>query len=62
MRGYVIIDGKRVKVLWRAHKTCVAMKLRKTGRDGIFLEDESEYLYRSPSVKKQLMAGIGVKL
>ncbi len=47
--GYVILDGKKVLVLWRVWKhkgKCLGryLKLRLTGKDGDHLTDEEAYL------------------
>ena len=46
--GYLLIDGQKILVLFRSKKYAesfsVQLKLRKGGRDGSKLDDESTYL------------------
>ena len=62
--GYLLIDGKKIKVLMRTKKIqgdkfChyVLFKLRKTGKDGYFFKDESDYLADNPEKVKKLKGG-----
>jgi hypothetical protein len=40
--GYVIVNGEKIKVLARVSKTYHSLKSRKSGKEGYFLENESE--------------------
>ena len=55
--GFVDVNGERLKLLVRVHKTYVSVKLRTTGRDGRHLDDEETYLLDAPDALKQLKAG-----
>lgn len=61
--GHILIGEEKIKVLWRTDsKTYVALKLRKTGDDGICFTDESLYLAGNSEVLKKLREGQVIKL
>jgi hypothetical protein len=60
--GYILVLGEKVKVLWRAHKTGIFLKLRKTGKDGQYFSPESEYLSDAPETFKKLKNGQVINL
>lgn len=61
--GYIIIDNKKILVLIRdgkkLDKFCriKLIKLRKSGEDGYFMTDESDFLNESPDLIKRLKGG-----
>ena len=55
--GYVKIGDEDIFVLVRTSKTGVSLKQRKTGKKGIFLEDESIFLTGSPEHLEELKRG-----
>ena len=62
--GYLLVNGEKIKVLMRIKKIpgdkfChyVLFKLRKTGKDGCFFSDESDYLADEPKKVKRLKDG-----
>ena len=60
--GYFIMDGKKVLVLARVKKYSMRLKLRKSGKDGINLTDERDFLREEPTIYKRLLAGEVVEL
>ena len=58
--GFVKIDQEKILVLIRDGKSYNLsrhLKLRKTGKDGVFMVDESNYLNDNPEIVKRLKAG-----
>lgn len=56
--GHILIDKEKIKILWRTNlKTYVAIKLRKSGQDGMLLTEESEYLRENQESLNKLKAG-----
>ena len=58
--GYIKINQEKILVLIRAGKSYNLsryLKLRKTGKDGVFMVDESNYLNDNPEIVKRLKAG-----
>lgn len=64
--GHVIVDTKKIKILYRVcHKKdsgYVSIKLRKSGKDGDYLDSESIFLSDSPEHLERLEAGETLKL
>jgi hypothetical protein len=62
--SFVIVNKQVVKVLARPNISAgyVALKLRETGRCGMFMADESEHLETNPQKFQELLAGKVVKL
>lgn len=42
--GYLLFNNEKIKVLFRVYKTYVAVKYRKTGKEGQYLSEESRDL------------------
>jgi len=42
--AYLVIRGKTIKVLRRSAKYGIKLRLRRSGKLGMFLSDESQYL------------------
>jgi len=60
LTGYVLIQNKKHKVLIRQGRSFNLsrhLKLRKTGKDGVFMQDESEYLKSRPDFIELLKSG-----
>jgi len=61
----IINNNKKIKVLVRNYKTYKSFKIRKSGFDGIFMEEESKFLSQ-PDIKycelSDLLNGKVVKL
>jgi ASC-1-like (ASCH) protein len=47
--AYLIVNNKKIKVLVRDYETYKSFKIRKSGFDGIFMEEESKYLSQPQS-------------
>lgn len=62
--AHLKINGQTILVLRRVNiAACdVSLKIRKSGKDGMFLEDESIYLENEPEVLKELQDGKVVRL
>ena len=60
--AYLIVAGQKVLALQRATKYGVALKLRTSGPDGVYLEDESKHLEENKGLIDELMAGKVIKL
>lgn len=70
--GYILVNKEKILVLWRLNQRkhefgvdnpgYVALKLRKSGQDGMFFETESQYLSENPKRLTELQQGIVVKL
>ncbi|MBA7554162.1 hypothetical protein ES705_46774 [subsurface metagenome] len=55
--GYVIVKNQKILVLVRNKKYSRALKLRYTGADGNFFEDESIFLSEDKKILARLLAG-----
>ena len=57
--GYLIINGQKVLVLVRQKRYSRLLKLRKSGRDGQYFEDEERFLTMPENrhLLKQLLQG-----
>ena len=60
--GYLDINGQKILVLYRLTTTRnewfgFKLKLRKSGKDGSFLVDESHYLKENPELLADLLSG-----
>ena len=62
--GYVVVNGEKIKVLARISNTNHSLKIRKSGKEGFFLEDESEWLSEDGRAFANLKSGqtIGGKI
>lgn len=62
--GHIIVKDKMIKVLIRPnlHGNYISMKLRTSGKDGVWLEGESEYLEKNPEALEKLMEGSVIEL
>jgi len=62
--AHVIVSGEKILVLRRPnfHTGLVSLKLRKSGSDGIYLQDESLYLEGDGDVLSMLKNGQVIKL
>ncbi len=60
--GYIKIGKEEINVLYRPIKYGVAIKIRKGGDKGRFLEDESEFLKDRPDLITDLIKGKVVNL
>lgn len=54
--AHLIVNGREILVLRRPRKYGVALKLRKSGSKGQYLEDESAYLSIDNEQCKQTLA------
>lgn len=52
--GYLKIDGEKILVLYRPTTYGISVKIRKSGKEGQFLKDESEFLKYHPNLVKKL--------
>ena len=64
--GYIYINNKKILVLIREAGNSKngfyrSLKIRKTGKDGIFLEDESIFLKNRQGLLKKLLNGEVIK-
>jgi len=55
--AHVIVNGEKIKVLCRSTRYGVRLKIRTSGRDGTYLQAESEWLAEQESVLDELKAG-----
>ena len=55
--GYLIVNNQKVLILVRNKKYSRALKLRLTGTDGNFFEDESYFISRNKEVFEKLLLG-----
>jgi len=55
--GHLIIDNQKILVLVRNRKYGCALKLRHTGKDGNYFEDESCYLSQNKEMFDRLLSG-----
>ena len=55
--GYMMIDGQKVLVLIRRERYGVAVKLRRSGREGVHLTDEEAHLRENPDLVAALHVG-----
>lgn len=60
--AYLVVNGKKVKVLRRLTKYGVDLKLRKGGDDGTFLSAESYHFESEQSLFDELLRGKVVKV
>lgn len=67
--GYLIVNGEKILVLSRVvikgrkrDNGYNSLKIRKSGKDGIFFDSESEYFSEHPLILKDLKDGIVVNL
>ena len=60
--GFVTIDGRRILVLVREHRTYRAIKLRTSGKPGREMTDESRHFSSDHDAARRLMRGEVVKL
>jgi hypothetical protein len=60
--GYIKSGDKNIKVLYRIHKTYIAIKIRLSGSLGNLLEDESYYLNEHPDLIDRLQNGRVINL
>ena len=56
-RGYLIVNNQKVLILVRNKKYGRALKLRLTGTDGNFFEDESYFLSKNKEIFEKLLSG-----
>ncbi len=64
--GYILVGNKKILVLLREvgnpkRGFYRSLKLRKTGKDGIFLEDESIFLNERLDLVQELLDGKVIK-
>lgn len=55
--GYIIVENQKILVLVRNKKYSRVLKIRYTGVDGNFFEDESIYLSEDKKTFTRLLAG-----
>lgn len=55
--GYLMIDDQKILILVRNKKYSRALKLRLTGKDGFFFEDESYFLSKNKEISDRLLSG-----
>ena len=55
--GYLKIKNKKILVLVRQRRYGRCLKIRKSGRDGVFLSDESDFLADRPDLLTRLKDG-----
>ena len=58
--GYVEVRGERILVLVRVgrkYNLSVRLKMRKSGKDGVFMPGESEFLTTRPDLVEDLKNG-----
>ena len=55
--GYLTINNQKVLILVRSKKYGCALKLRLTGKDGNFFEDESYFLSKNKEIFDRLLSG-----
>lgn len=62
--GHVIVKGEKIKILLRVSRTNHTLKIRKSGMEGQFLEDESVWLSEDVQAFTALKSGqtIGGKI
>ena len=60
--AHVVVQGKKILVLLRPARLHVSLKLRKSGPDGMYLEDESKHLEENNSQLDKLLTGKVIKL
>ena len=61
--AHLVVKGQKILVLRRSNFSYhVALKIRNSGKDGIFLQDESNYLETEPEALKELLDGKVIKL
>lgn len=60
--GYVNVHGSKVLVLYADKKYSRLLKHRISGKDGIYLEDESAYLKSNPKKFDELISGKVIEL
>ena len=57
IHGHLIINNQKILVLVRHKKYGRALKIRLTGKDGNFFEDESYFLLKNKEVFDRLLSG-----
>ncbi|MDJ0570311.1 MAG: hypothetical protein QNJ53_14890 [Pleurocapsa sp. MO_192.B19] len=62
--GHVIVNGEKIKVLARVSSTNHSLRIRQSGSDGQFLEDEAVWLSEDTQALSALKSGqtIGGKI
>ena len=61
--AHLLVNGQKILVLRRSNfRVHVSLKIRRSGKDGMFLEDESGYLENEPDALKELLEGKVIKL
>lgn len=60
--GYLEIYEEKILVLVRQKKYTRQLKIRKSGQDGVFFEDESLYLQNNPEMLLRLKLGQVIEL
>ena len=55
--GYLIVNNQKVLILVQSKKYSRALKLRLTGTDGDFFEEESYFLSKNKEVFDRLLLG-----
>ena len=55
--GYLIVNNQKVLILVRAKKYSRALKLRLTGTDGTFFEEESYFISKNKEIFEKLLSG-----
>ena len=60
--AHVIVNGEKILILWRLskkkHDWGRAVKIRKSGKDGMFLTDESNFLTERQDLVEKIKNGI----
>jgi hypothetical protein len=62
--GHIIINREKIKVLVRlcSKREALLLKIRETGKDGTFFQDESDFLSDNPAVLDELKNGRTISL
>lgn len=67
--GFFLVNGQKIKVLARMPLKprkdgafYKSFKMRASGQDGVFFEDESNYLEEEPAVLQRLYSGEVIRL
>ena len=61
--AHLLVNGQKILVLRRSNfRVHVSLKIRRSGKDGMFLEGESGYLENEPDALKELLEGKVIKL
>jgi len=55
--GYVMVNDEKILVLIRVSRLYNYLKLRESGKDGVFMEDESNWLNERPDLVESLKDG-----